>query len=187
MGPFKMATPCRKVVALQINISEKIQPIIGRFIHDKARRNKNEKGDGFERKDEFRVYQIQGLRPPEREGRIQRKQKKMPPPRSRTMPTDQDWTDVWPTAQTFKWSAVPFPVRQGYISNTSENQGIIPSSYGNLELMKPPNFLHLTPAHIKKHCNAIKKFCTAWPKGLETEELCRKHFPLEAVTSDYVF
>ena len=31
------------------------------------------------------------------------------------MPVDQDWTNVWPTAATFKWSAVPFPVRQGFI------------------------------------------------------------------------
>lgn len=31
------------------------------------------------------------------------------------MPIDQDWTKVWPSAHTFKWSAVPFPVRQGYV------------------------------------------------------------------------
>jgi len=31
------------------------------------------------------------------------------------MPIDQDWTNVWPSAHTFKWSAVPFPVRQGYV------------------------------------------------------------------------
>ena len=28
--------------------------------------------------------------------------------------------------------------------------------YGNTELIKIPNFLHLTPPHIKKHCQAIK-------------------------------
>jgi len=31
------------------------------------------------------------------------------------MPIDQDWTTVWPSAHTFKWSAVPFPVRQGFV------------------------------------------------------------------------
>jgi len=31
------------------------------------------------------------------------------------MPIHQDWTNVWPSAHTFKWSAVPFPVRQGYV------------------------------------------------------------------------
>ena len=27
---------------------------------------------------------------------------------------------------------------------------------GNLELLKIPNFLHLTPVAIKKHCEALK-------------------------------
>lgn len=31
------------------------------------------------------------------------------------MKTDQDWTHIWPTATTFKWSTVPFPVRQGFV------------------------------------------------------------------------
>ena len=38
----------------------------------------------------------------------------VPPPRYKQMRTDQDWTDVWPSAATFKWSVVPFPARQGY-------------------------------------------------------------------------
>ena len=36
-------------------------------------------------------------------------------PRYMKMGTDQEWTNVWPTAHTFKWSVVPFPVRQGAI------------------------------------------------------------------------
>jgi len=39
----------------------------------------------------------------------------------------------------------------------SENEGIPPEKYANAELMKIPNFLHLTPAHVKKHCEAIKR------------------------------
>ncbi|RUS70841.1 hypothetical protein EGW08_021400 [Elysia chlorotica] len=137
--------------------------------------------------EEFRVYEIKGLKKVSFVRRPERWSKRFPPPRYRTMPTDQDWTDVWPTASTFKWSAVPFPVRQGYVENSSENEGVIPSKYANLELMKGPNFLHLTPAHVKKHCKAIKHFCTQWPEGLDTDEQCQKHFPLESVTSDYVF
>ena len=34
--------------------------------------------------------------------------------------------------------------------------GLAPKKYGNAELMKIPNFLHLTPAHIEKHCKALK-------------------------------
>ncbi|CAG5126458.1 unnamed protein product [Candidula unifasciata] len=136
---------------------------------------------------EFRVYKIDGLDATHTERRTKRPPKTPAVPRFRSMPVDQDWTDVWPSAATFKWSVVPFPVRQGYVKNSADNKGVIPSKYANLELMKGPNFLHLTPAHVKKHCAALKKFCTQWPEGLETDERCRRHFPIESVTTSYVF
>ena len=36
------------------------------------------------------------------------------------------------------------------------------------------------------HCSAISKFCTAWPKGPETEEDIEEHFPLTVTTSDHL-
>uniref|UniRef100_A0A8C4LAI8 Mitochondrial ribosomal protein S35 n=1 Tax=Equus asinus TaxID=9793 RepID=A0A8C4LAI8_EQUAS len=57
---------------------------------------------------------------------------------------------------------------------------------GNLELLKIPNFLHLTPVAIKKHCEALKEFCTEWPAALDNDEKCEKHFPVEIETADYV-
>ena len=72
------------------------------------------------------------------------------------MPVDQDWTNVWPTNSTFKHSAFPVPVRQGIVKNSLENAGLPPEKYANAELMKIQNFLHLTPLHVKKHCDAIK-------------------------------
>ena len=44
-----------------------------------------------------------------------------------------------------------------FLFQGEENDGIPPKKYANAELMKLPNFLHLTPAHIKKHCAAIKR------------------------------
>lgn len=76
--------------------------------------------------------------------------------RANRMSLDQDWTNVWPTAAMFKQSTVPLPVRQGYVRNSVENEGLPPEKYANAELIKIPNFLHLTPPHIKKHCEAIK-------------------------------
>ena len=73
------------------------------------------------------------------------------------MSTDQDWTNVWPTAATFKQSVVPLPITQGYVASDKENKGLPVEKYANAELMKIPNFLHLTPNHIKKHCSAIKR------------------------------
>ncbi|XP_065317248.1 small ribosomal subunit protein mS35-like isoform X2 [Gordionus sp. m RMFG-2023] len=89
----------------------------------------------------------------------------MMPPRHTRMPIDQDWPSVWPTASSFKASVVPLPLRQGNVSS----KRVIPSSLGNLELMKIPNFLHLTPQAIKQQCEAIKKFCTPWPKALSSQ------------------
>ncbi|XP_013785383.1 28S ribosomal protein S35, mitochondrial-like [Limulus polyphemus] len=102
------------------------------------------------------------------------------PPRYKRMPFDQDWNSVWPTAQSFKPSTVPLPLLQGFVKT-----GAPPDKYANTELMKIPNFLHLTPPTIEKHCAALKKFCTPWPKQLKTDEICDKEFPVEIITNDY--
>lgn len=96
------------------------------------------------------------------------------------MPVDQDWSNVWPGPRTFHPAVVPLPLRQGY-----DQRRVAPGKFANAELMKIPNFLHLTPPAIQKHCDAIQKFCTPWPTGLETEIQMEKHFPLTVITSDY--
>lgn len=96
------------------------------------------------------------------------------------MPVDQDWGNVWPGPRTFHPAVVPLPVRQGYNEKDAP-----PGKFGNAELMKIPNFLHLTPPVIKRQCEALKRFCSAWPAGIETDEKCEETFPLEVVTSDY--
>lgn len=107
----------------------------------------------------------------------------VPPPRTTQMPVDQDWGSVWPAARSFHPATVPLPVRQGY---PLKNQAP-PDKYGNAELMKIPNFLHLTPPVITRHCEALKQFCTPWPEGLETDEKAEKQFPVEVITSDYCY
>ncbi|XP_033114407.1 28S ribosomal protein S35, mitochondrial-like [Anneissia japonica] len=114
--------------------------------------------------------------------RLRRKQP-LPPPRELKMHEDQEWSDVYPTAASFKWSAVPLPIRMGY----PVKRGIPPHKYGNAELLKIPNFLHLTPPAIKKQCAALKELCTQWPNELkEDAELCQKMFPVEVEVSDYI-
>lgn len=75
------------------------------------------------------------------------------------MPVDQDWANVWPTASSFKPSVVPLPLRQGF-----NEKGAPPGKFGNAELMKIPNFLHLTPPAIKKHCAAIRRNFHLFPR-----------------------
>ncbi|KAF5401370.1 Mitochondrial ribosomal protein S35 [Paragonimus heterotremus] len=98
-----------------------------------------------------------------------------------------DWTNIWPSAATFNYSVVPFPIRQGYCKNLAENSGVSPAKYANAELMKIPNFLHLTKTHIRKHCEALKKFCTEWPAGLDSDQTIEKYYPMEIVQYNYVF
>ncbi|TGZ72631.1 hypothetical protein CRM22_001977 [Opisthorchis felineus] len=98
-----------------------------------------------------------------------------------------DWTNIWPAPATFSYSVVPIPLRQGYSKGLVENSGVSPASYANAEIMKIPNFLHLTKSHVRKQCEALKKFCTAWPSGLNSDEVITKHYPLEIVQRTYVF
>ncbi|XP_076248973.1 mitochondrial ribosomal protein S35 [Calliopsis andreniformis] len=133
--------------------------------------------------EEFRVLEIL----PNKNKNVKQSQKQKliirQPNKGDVMPTDQNWQAIWPTARTFHPSTVPLPVRQGYRHNNKQH----PDKYGNAELMKIPNFLHLTPPAVKAHCEAIKKFCTKWPKALQTEEACEKHFPVEIISSDYCY
>ncbi|KAM4734626.1 small ribosomal subunit protein mS35 [Anableps anableps] len=122
---------------------------------------------------------------PERGGRgsVGRRPKREPgEPRTEKMPLDQDWTSVYPAAAPFRSNAVPLPVRMGY----PVKGGVPPEKKGNLELIKIPNFLHLTPAAIKKHCEALKPFCTEWPSALDTDAKCDEHFPVKIESTDYV-
>ncbi|KJH45902.1 hypothetical protein DICVIV_08057 [Dictyocaulus viviparus] len=106
-------------------------------------------------------------------------------PRSEDMAVDQDWTAVWPAARTYASSVVPLPIRMGSRPHPEKRAPF--KKEGNLELVKIPNFLHLTPAAIEKHCNAIKKFCTEFPPELvENEDLANSAFPLKIGYNSYV-
>ncbi|XP_005364669.1 28S ribosomal protein S35, mitochondrial isoform X1 [Microtus ochrogaster] len=121
-----------------------------------------------------------GPRPASRSERSMKR--KALPPRTEKMDVDQDWPSVYPVAAPFKPSAVPLPVRMGY----PVKKGVPLAKEGNLELLKIPNFLHLTPVAIRRHCAALKDFCTEWPAALDSDEKCEKHFPIEIDTADYV-
>lgn len=99
------------------------------------------------------------------------------------MSVTQNWGDVWPGPKTFHPSSVPLPLRQGYREPQDHNP--TPDKFANAELMKIPNFLHLTPPAVQRQCEALKKFCTPWPAALDTDEKCDKHFPIEFISSDY--
>lgn len=101
------------------------------------------------------------------------------------MSTSQDWTTVWPTARNFNPNTVPLSLHMNYVDDNKQEPVI--GKFNNPELLKIPNFLHLTPPAIKKHCEVLKKFCTKWPKALKADEDIDRHFPVRVVTKDFVF
>ncbi|XP_041984184.1 28S ribosomal protein S35, mitochondrial [Aricia agestis] len=136
-------------------------------------------GKKGEEEEEFRVLDI--LKKRERQQRKKFQRNDVQPDRSERMATNQDWGNVWPGPRSFHPSSVPLPIRQGYVPKGQAP----PGKKANAELMKVPNFLHLTPPVIKRQCEAIKQFCTEWPKLLNSEEAIEKHYPQEIITSDY--
>lgn len=131
--------------------------------------------------DEFRVLELFPMRKETRRKQIDRFQDAhVLPPREKRMPIDQDWPSVWPTAKCFRPSVVPLPLYQGY-----DQKRAPPGKYANAELMKIPNFLHLTPPAVKRQCAAIKKFCNSFPENLKSDKDCDHHFPVEIITNDF--
>ena len=154
--------------------------------HESKQRSQ-EKPLPFDESEDFRV--LDTVWPAKGEGRRQGRvvpswKKNIPRPRFLRMSTTQDWKSVWPTAKMFNPAVVPLPVHMGYVERRDRNA--LPDKWANAELMKIPNFLHLTPPAIKAHCRAIKQFCTPWPQELTDDEQCFHHFPLEYVFTDYV-
>ncbi|XP_074605069.1 mitochondrial ribosomal protein S35 [Brevipalpus obovatus] len=105
-------------------------------------------------------------------------------PRYLRMAVNQDWNSVWPAARTFNPYVVPLPIYQGGIKIVTRRNPRR-DKFNNHELLKIQNFLHLSPTNVRKQCAAIKKFCSPWPEGLDTDEKIDAHFPLKITTSDY--
>lgn len=101
------------------------------------------------------------------------------------MSTKQDWGSAWPTARVFHPATVPLPLHMSYRDDNKLNAPV--GKWHNPELMKIPNFLHLSPPVVARHCEALKKFCTEWPKALKTDEDVDRHFPVRIRTKDFLF
>ncbi|XP_003743774.1 28S ribosomal protein S35, mitochondrial [Galendromus occidentalis] len=129
--------------------------------------------------EEFRTIDLYQRNTEERKMTRTNRTRQIRQKRADRMPVDQHWPSVWPVAASFKPSVVPLPVRQGVARKTSPPV----AKEGNLELMKIPNFLHLTPPAIEAHCEALKKFCTKWPEALTDR---RSKNWLTITTSDYL-
>ncbi|MEN2498996.1 MAG: 28S ribosomal protein S35, mitochondrial, partial [Marteilia pararefringens] len=113
--------------------------------------------------------------------------------------SSHNWADTWPNSSTYNHSICPLPLYQGYRVGMHNKLRKVapPPAYGNLELMKIPNFLHLTPDHIKRHCEALKSLCTYLPKNSdphtnqvtsdEVKQLLNDELPVELTSQDILY
>ncbi|KXJ18051.1 28S ribosomal protein S35, mitochondrial isoform X2 [Exaiptasia diaphana] len=96
-------------------------------------------------------------------------------------PETTDWPSVYSGSETYNPSVIPIMVRMGrYRHNRTDK---MPNrSFGNIELMKIPNFFHLSPPAIQRQSEAIKHLCKPWPTDLNPSTR-----PIRVITRNYLF
>ncbi|XP_057313317.1 28S ribosomal protein S35, mitochondrial-like [Hydractinia symbiolongicarpus] len=94
-------------------------------------------------------------------------------------PDTTDWTNVYDAARSYNPSVIPLPIRMGR-PRANKLGDVPPNDSGNVELLKIPNFFHLTPPAIKKHCEVLREYCTPWPDNLPSR-------PIRITTINYVY
>uniref|UniRef100_A0A914BZR5 Ribosomal protein S24/S35 mitochondrial conserved domain-containing protein n=1 Tax=Acrobeloides nanus TaxID=290746 RepID=A0A914BZR5_9BILA len=99
---------------------------------------------------------------------------------------EMDWPSHWPTAKTYNAQVCPLPIRREY----QKHPGLVTprDGFNNTEMLKIPNFLHLTPTAIKRHCEAIKEFFTPFPESIKKQKKAFRdeYFPITMKYSDFV-
>ncbi|EDO30147.1 predicted protein [Nematostella vectensis] len=104
------------------------------------------------------------------------------PSRAVTMkPESTDWPSVFSGPQTYNPAIIPVFLRMGRRKH-NRLDNFPQRTMANLELMKIPNFFHLSPPAIERHCQALKPLCKPWPKDLDPSLR-----PLRVITRNYLF
>lgn len=93
-----------------------------------------------------------------------------------------DWPSVYSGAKSYHPSVVPIFFRMGRLKHNKPGFALPLRALGNLELMKIPNFFHLSPPAIERHCQALQSLCTEWPQSLDLTSV-----PLRVTTRNYLF
>ena len=87
-----------------------------------------------------------------------------------------DFSDVYPSEKPFDPYLIGLPVRGGGHKIRKE---LPPLAEGNAVFWQSPNFFHLTPPAIEKHCEALRPLLAQWPSDLP-------YCPVEVETTDYL-
>ncbi|XP_062521877.1 small ribosomal subunit protein mS35-like [Corticium candelabrum] len=91
---------------------------------------------------------------------------------------NEEWRNVWPLPRSYDHQIVHLPLRMG----RANIPGMMPPrAFNNAELIKIPNFFHLTPSHIEKHCKALRGLLKPFPKRVDKDRILRIH------TQNYIY
>ncbi|XP_074613142.1 small ribosomal subunit protein mS35-like isoform X2 [Acropora palmata] len=93
-----------------------------------------------------------------------------------------EWSSVYSGAKPYHPAVVPVFFRMGRPKHNKPGYALPMRALGNLELMKIPNFLHISPPAVEKHCTALQYLCNEWPHSLDLSSL-----PLRITTRNYLF
>ncbi|XP_068744841.1 small ribosomal subunit protein mS35-like [Montipora capricornis] len=93
-----------------------------------------------------------------------------------------DWSSVYSGAKPYHPAVVPVFFRMGRQKHNKPGFSVPMRALGNLELMKIPNFLHISPPAVEKHCAALQYLCSQWPPSLDLSSV-----PLRITTRNYLF
>jgi len=138
-----IAEPCQ--VIIHIRYASRIDSQVGRLKGNQ----KNEGGEDNHSKSSWSTGR--------KDGRIQELS------RGEMLSMETDWSSVFDAAKPYNRNVIPLPIRMGRPRHS--RLGDVPTiDKGNIELLKVPNFFHLTPPAIEKHCMALKDYCSPWPK-----------------------
>lgn len=93
-----------------------------------------------------------------------------------------DWPSIFSGAKSYHPSVVPIFFRMGRLKQNKPGFALPVRALGNLQLMKIPNFFHLSSPAIERHCQALESLCTEWPQSLDLSTV-----PLRITTRNYLF
>ncbi|EDV20498.1 uncharacterized protein TRIADDRAFT_31814 [Trichoplax adhaerens] len=90
---------------------------------------------------------------------------------------EDDLSQILTTSNVYNAALFDLPIRMG---RPIKPEVLPPRAAGNIELLKIPNFFHLTPQKVRRDTDALKALCNAWPSKI-------KRRPIRIYSRNYLY
>lgn len=81
---------------------------------------------------------------------------------------DSNLSQIFTSSSVFNAALLQLPIRMG---RPIKPEVLPPRAAGNIELLKIPNFFHLTPQKVRRDTDALTDLCTQWPEKLNNRPI----------------